>query len=83
MKLEDLVKPIDQLTDEELLERLRGIRNNRMVLRPAAKAHSDRAEKKETRKKVDKVTDMFANLSAADKEALIKQLSEGSGEGNT
>ena len=34
MQLTDLVKPIEQCTDEELLERLRTIRNNRQIVTP-------------------------------------------------
>ncbi len=77
MQIHDLVTPIDQLTEEQLHERLREIRHRREVIRPAAKARVDRAEKKTTQAKTTKVSNMVAKLSDADRLALIAALTQG------
>lgn len=77
MQLHDLVKPLDKMSDDELLEHLRSIKHRRTVERPAHKAHVERAEKKVTRGKVKKVTNMLEGLSEDDRLALIKQLESG------
>ena len=63
MQLSDLVKPIDQQTDEELLERLRAIRHNRTVERPAAKRHAKKAVKKISNAKVSKISSLVEGLN--------------------
>lgn len=74
MKLPALVKTLDQMSDEELQERLRQIRHNRETVRPAAKKHVERSEAKTSRKRVSKVEDMLDALSPEDRAELIKQL---------
>jgi hypothetical protein len=76
MKLPDLVKPLDQLTDDELLERLRQARHNREVHRPAAKKLVERAEIKASRSRMSSMDKLLANLSDEDREALINKLEE-------
>lgn len=75
MKLEQLVKPVDQQSDEELLERLRTIRHNREIERPAAKRIVKKAIEKTSRGKVSKVEKMLEGLSDAERDVLLKQLS--------
>ena len=77
MQLKDLVKPLDQLTDEELLEKLRSIRHNRSVVRPAHQAHIDRAVKKTKRATAKKVTTTIGNLTDEERQKLIEQLQQG------
>lgn len=74
MQLHDLIKPIEEQSDEELLERLRKIRHTRSVVRPAAVKHKVDAEKKKTRSTTKKVENLLDALSPAEREALIKQL---------
>lgn len=74
MQLLDLIKPLDQFTDDELRERLRVIRNNRTVTRPAAKAHAKKAAKKTSRAKVSKNEKLIEGLTEEQKLALIAQL---------
>ena len=74
MKLHDLVKPLDELTDDELMERLRAVRQRREIERPVARRKAATAEKKTVRKNVAKVEDMFEVLTPEQREALIKQL---------
>jgi hypothetical protein len=77
MQLGDLVKPISQMTDEELLEHLRQVKQRRSVERPAHRAHVERAEKKETRAKTKKITNVFEGLTDEDRQKLIEQLQQG------
>ena len=77
MQLLDLVKPIEQCTDEELLERLRTIRHNRKTVRPAAKAHAKRAAKKGAQTRMTAVEKLLASMSEEDRQALIAELGEG------
>ena len=74
MQIHNLVKPIDQQTDEELLERVRLMRQRREVLRPVAKAKAERVEKKATRAKVNKAAYLVDKLSEADRLKLIAML---------
>lgn len=83
MNLADIVKPIDRMTDEELLERLREIRHRRSIERPAAKAIVDRAERKATRGKLSAIDKLLAGLSEEDRARLLEQLEGGSNGGNS
>lgn len=74
MQLKDLVTPIRDMTDEELREKLRSIRHNRTVVRPAAAKKTERTEKKESRAKVSAVDKLLDGLSPEQKAELIKQL---------
>lgn len=75
MQIHDLIKPIDQCTDAELLERVRAMRHRRETIRPAARARVERAEKKTTRAKVNKTSALVDNLSEEDRLKLIALLS--------
>lgn len=77
MQLTDLVQPIDKMSDDELLERLRQVRHSREVVRPAAKARVARVEKKVSRTRVKKSEDLLSGLSEAERNELIRQLTEG------
>ena len=78
MQLFDLVKPITDMTDEELLEHLRKIRHNRTVVRPAARKHAERSEtkavRKATKKRADGLDAVLGKLTEEERNALIKQL---------
>jgi len=76
MQLSDLVKPIDQMTDDELKESLRALRHRRTTERPAAAKHKAKAEKKEAAPKMTKVKNLLAGLSPEEMAALLKQLGE-------
>ena len=75
MQLHNLIKPIDQCTDEELMERLRTVRHNREVARPVARKKEEQVEKKATRQRVSSVDKLLANLSDEERSKLIEQLS--------
>lgn len=77
MQLKNLVKPLDQLTDEELHERLRQVRHNREVVRPAAAKRTERAETKKSRGKVSAIEKLLAGLSDEDRAKLLSQLEGG------
>jgi hypothetical protein len=76
-QLSDLIKPLDQMTEQELLERLRQVRHNREVLRPAARKRVEAVEKKASKVAVNKMDKLLGGLSASERDALIKQLQEG------
>ena len=76
MQLGDLVKPISKMSNEELLEHLRAVRQRRTIERPAHRAHIERAEKKTARATSKKTSDLFGKLNEEEREALIKQLTE-------
>lgn len=74
MKISGLVKTIDQMSDAELLERVRQIRHNRETIRPAAVKHIERAETKTSRKKVSSVEKLLEGLTDAERANLLAQL---------
>lgn len=74
MQLQNLIKPIEEMTDEELKERLFDIRHRREYEKPAAKARVKKAEKKESKKKVSAAEKLLANLSPEDLAALLSEL---------
>ena len=76
MQLTDLVKPLDQLTDEELRERLQMIRNNRTVVRPAAVARQKRSENKGRQTKVTKAKSLLDGLSPEQLKQILLELGE-------
>lgn len=82
MKLEGLVKTVEEMSDEELMERLRSIRHNRDVIRPASKQRAERVEKKTVRAKLSAVDKLLGKLSEAEREALLAQLNPTEGAGD-
>lgn len=74
MQMKDLVKPIDEQSDEELLARLREIRHNRNVIRPAAKTHAKNKAKKGAVTRINKLDDMLGSLTPEQRAELIAQL---------
>ena len=76
MQLKNLVKTIDEMSDEELQERLRQIRHNREIVRPAAAKRVERAEAKTSRTRVSAAEKLLAGLSDAEREDLLKQLEQ-------
>ena len=79
MQLQNLFKPLDELSDEELKARLQEIRHNRTVERPAAKAHANRAENKGRVSKVNKAQGLLAGLSKEQIAELIAELGNTNG----
>lgn len=76
MQLSDLVKPIDQMSDDELKESLKALRHRRTTERPALAKHKAKAEKKEAAPKMTKVKNLLAGLSPDEMAKLLKQLGE-------
>lgn len=77
MQLTDLVKPIEHCTDEELLERLRTIRNNRNTIRPAARSHAKREAKKGQLGRMSAVEKLLAGMSPEERAIIMAELGEG------
>jgi hypothetical protein len=78
MQLHDLVKPMEEMTDEELMERLRVVRNNRTTVRPAAQARAKKAAKVGGQARINKVESLLKGMS---REELLKLLQEGESDG--
>lgn len=74
MQMNDLIKPIEDMSDEELMESLRTLRHRRSVERPAAAKKVKKAKEKGKTTRINKTADMFAGLSASEKEEIIKAL---------
>ncbi len=76
MQIRDLVKTIEESTDEELLERVRRMRRGREVERPVAAKKAERAEKKETVKKDKKTADILSKLTPEQIARILAKLSQ-------
>lgn len=74
MQIGDVVKTLDQMTNEELLARLRDIRHNRQVVKAAVAKRTERVKKKESRAASGKIEDLVEKMSPEDIAKLIKQL---------
>lgn len=74
MQMNDLVKPIEDMSDAELMKSLRALRHRRTVERPAAAKKVKKAAAKGKTNRINKVADLFDSLSADEKEAMIKSL---------
>jgi len=77
VQLKDLVRPIDQMTDDELRERLREIRHRRTVVRPAHQKKKAAPAKKAAKAKVSKVDAMLKSMTPEQIQQLLKDLGEG------
>lgn len=76
MRLEHLVKPIEEMTDEELLERLHAVRHRREVAKPVAKKKAQVAATKQSRKKVIAAEKLLEGLSPEQLDALLKEMGQ-------
>ena len=76
MQLKDLVRPLDSLSDDELMARLREVRHRRETIRPAAKKYVERAEVKAVRARTSSVDKLLENMTEAEREELIAKLSK-------
>lgn len=76
MQMLDLIKPIDDMTDEELKEQLVALRHRRSVVRPAAAKKVKKAADKGKTSRINKLAGLFDNLSDSDKQAMLKALGE-------
>ena len=74
MQTIDIIKPISQMTDEELMEKLRTVRHNREVSRPVARKKAEVAEKKTTRKKISAIDKVVDTMTDEEKRKLIELL---------
>lgn len=81
VKLKDLQKPIEEMSDQELLERLRSIRHNRFTEKPAVKKReADAAEKEErktTKKRTSQLDKLLAGMTPEQMQELLNKLQNG------
>lgn len=71
-----LVKPLDEMSDEELREHLIQLRRRREVERPAAKAIKQKAVEKKNKPKMSAAEKLLSSLSPEDLAALMKELEQ-------
>lgn len=71
-----LVKPLDEMSDEELREHLIQLRRRREVERPAAKAVKQKAIEKKNKPKMSAAEKLLSSLSPEDLAALMKELEQ-------
>ena len=76
-RLESLVKPLEKMSDAELLAMLQEVRHRREVSRPVAQRKAASAEKKASNKRTSNLTKMLEGMSEVEREALMKQLESG------
>ena len=74
MQMNDLIKSLDSMTDDELREHLRNIRHNRTKAKPATVNREKRAAKKGGQGRMNGVEDLLGGMTDAEKQALIAQL---------
>lgn len=78
LTLEDIRQSISQMSDDELLSRVKGIRQRRDADAPAkAASTSSTVPKKTGKKKEANAKDIFSSLSDEAKEQLLKSLLAG------
>ena len=73
LQLDQLVKPIEEMTSEELISHLREIRKRREITRPAARKIVERAEGKVSRNKLSAAEKLLASLSEDERNQLLQQ----------
>ena len=77
MRLNQLVKDLRKMSDAELLERIRKMRHNKYVEKPAVAARKEKPQRQESNRATMKVNRMMRDMSNTDREALIKLLEGG------
>jgi len=70
------VKPISELSDEELIEKLRQVKTNREIIRSAVRKRTERSEKKASRTRLTATTKLFEGLTDEERQELIKKLED-------
>lgn len=76
LQLHQLVKTVDEMTEQELLEHLRQVRHRREVQRPAARKIVERAESKVSRKKMSAAEKLLSSLSPEEIAKLLENNEE-------
>lgn len=74
MQLKDIVKKIEDMTDEELHAHLLLIRRRRTTDRPVAKAKAAKVETKKSRGRLTAIDKILATLSPEDQAELLQSL---------
>lgn len=84
MQLKNLIGPnVEEMSDDELIAKLRSVRHRREVARPVAKRKAANAEAKASRTRTTAVSKMLSHLSEEDRLKLIEELEKGEGDANT
>ena len=77
-QLEDIIaEKFSDMTYEQKLEFIRGVRKSRRTVKATSKVV--KKVKRQAKKRVDKTKDLFDNLTNAEKQRLIEELTNGKG----
>lgn len=76
-KLEDLFKSFTDMTAEEQMEKIQGVRDARSIERPAVAKRKRAKEAKSSEKKMDNARQMLMNLGEEERAAMIAKLTGG------
>lgn len=76
MQIYDLVRTLDKMSEEELLEHVRAMRHRRETIRPAAAKRVERAEKKTVQARSKKTADLVSAMSEEERLKLIALLQQ-------
>lgn len=74
--INSLIRPLEDMTDEELKAYLLEVRHRREVERPAAKARAKKERAKVVKKQTAGVEKLLDKLNPEDLEALLKELAK-------
>lgn len=74
MRLKALLKTIDEMSDAELLERLRQVRSRREFEQPARAAAVARRNRKDSNKRLGRARSLLKGLAPEDQQALLDEL---------
>ena len=77
MKLSSLFKRLVDMSYQEQIDMLEGIRARRVIERPAVQQRKRKTAVRESKSSVNKTKKLFANLNEVDKAAMIALLKEG------
>lgn len=79
MRLTDLTKNLSTMSDQELVEHVRTIRENKYTIKPAVQKRKADVVKKEKNTGVRSLDKMIAGMSPQQIADLLKSLEEGNG----
>ena len=76
MQLDDIIKPLNKMSEEELMKHLREVRHRRDSVRTVAKAKVTKAKGKAASKKLTGLANIMASMTPEERQQLIEQLGE-------
>jgi len=68
-RIETLIKPLSAMTPEEIIEKIRAIRDDRKISK-----HAEKVQKTTRIKRTTKVQEIFASMSPEQQAAFLKEI---------